>query len=242
MIKAFLGAVQYLSIVPIRFQTAEPGRSATFFPLVGAGLGFAGALVLEQLRSEIPFPVAVLLVLAMWVVLTGGLHEDGFADCVDAFRAGRPRHRILEILKDSRVGAHASLALAMSALIRWQALSTIATPLGPALAAVHGLPRAAIVALAWTTPPVGSGSGNALSQSLTTAGALAAIVQGVALAMLCGDKLASILLGGTIVIVLLARQYFMIRIGGFTGDCLGATEHILETFCLLVFTCRSCIS
>jgi cobalamin synthase len=60
--------------------------------------------------------------------------------------------------------------------------------------------------------------------------------------MLPGDKIASLLLGGTVVIVILARGYFMRRIGGVTGDCLGATQQIVETWCLIVFTCRPCTS
>ncbi|HYP14060.1 MAG TPA: adenosylcobinamide-GDP ribazoletransferase [Bryobacteraceae bacterium] len=243
MIRSITGAIQYLTIVPVPSSSkpASPGSSAVWFPLVGAVIGVSGAIILSQLQVVLPFPIAALMVLAFWAAITGGLHEDGFADCADAMRSWRSRQKILEILKDSRIGAHGALAMLLFALIRWQGLSSIGTPLIPSLAAVHAIPRAAIVALAWLTLPTGSGSGFTLSQSLRTPGALFAILQGVLLALWCGGQLGSILLGGSAIIVILARRYFMARIGGFTGDCLGATEHILETFCLLVFACRPCI-
>jgi adenosylcobinamide-GDP ribazoletransferase len=241
MIRAVLGAVQFLTVIPVRTRTAPMGRSAVFFPLVGAWLGILGAAVLDGARGQVPFSLAALLVLAFWAGITGGLHEDGFADCADAFRAGRARDKILAILKDSRIGAHGALALILSSLVRWQALSSIAVDPVAALAAAQGLPRAAAVALAWLTPPAGSGLGCELSKTMTTPIALIAILQGVLLAAWCGGRLTIILLGGIVFLVIAARRYFMLRIGGVTGDCMGATAHVVEIFCLVVFTCRSCI-
>jgi adenosylcobinamide-GDP ribazoletransferase len=243
MIRAVLGALQFLTISPVRSSTAAPGKSALFFPLIGAWIGIIGAALFDLSRMYMPTAVAAMLVLTFFALLTGGLHEDGFADCADAFRAGRRRDVILAILKDSRIGAHGALALILSSLLRWQALTTLAVvdPV-PSLAAAQGLPRAAAVALVWITPATGSGLGFRLSNSMTTPIAIGAILQGLLLAMWCGDKSALILIAGAVLIVLAARRYFMLRIGGVTGDCLGATAHAVEIFCLVVFTCRSCIS
>jgi adenosylcobinamide-GDP ribazoletransferase len=183
-----------------------------------------------------------LLALAALVVITGGLHEDGFADVADAFRAYRSPETILAIMHDSRVGAHGALALVLVTLIRWQALGSILADPVPALAATLAVARGAIVALAWTTPPAGSGLGRALADSLTTPAALLAMAQTVALAFMAGTAPAVFLLSGAALIVLGARQYFLRRIGGFTGDCLGATVILLETYGFLVFACRPCIS
>jgi adenosylcobinamide-GDP ribazoletransferase len=240
MIRTLLGAVQFLTVLPVRGSTAPPGKSALFFPLVGAWLGILGAALLDSIRYQIPFTLAALLVLAFWALITGGLHEDGFTDCADAFRAGRSRDRILAILKDSRIGAHGALALVLSTLIRWQALSAIAVDPVAALAAAQGLPRAAAVAMAWVTPPAGAGLGFTLSSTMTTPVALAAIAQGLLLAAWCGGLLSLILITGAVMIVAAARRYFMLRIGGVTGDCMGALAHVVEIFCLVVFTCRSC--
>jgi adenosylcobinamide-GDP ribazoletransferase len=242
MIKALLGAVQFLTVLPIRSGTAPPGRSAVFFPFVGAWLGILGAAVLDWTHAAMPITIAALFVLAFWATITGALHEDGFADCADAFRAGRSPERTLAILKDSRIGAHGALALTLTTLIRWQALSAMAVEPVPALAAAQGLSRVAAVALAWITPPAGSGLGFALSNTMTTPVAVIAIVQGALLAAWCGGRLGAILAAGTAVIVLGARRYFVARIGGANGDCLGATGHVVEVFCLAVFTCRNCTS
>jgi adenosylcobinamide-GDP ribazoletransferase len=240
MIRELLGAVQFLTILPVRHATAPSGRSALFFPLVGAGIGILGAIILDLARGQVPFTLAALLVLAFWGLVTGALHEDGFADCADAFRAGRSRDKMLAILKDSRIGAHGALALVLSTLVRWQALSAIAVDPFASLAAAQGLSRAAAVALAWLTPPAGSGLGFSLSNTLTSPIALAAILQGVVLAAWCGDRLGIILVIGSALIVAAARKYFTLRIGGVTGDCMGATSHVVEIFCLVTFTCRSC--
>jgi adenosylcobinamide-GDP ribazoletransferase len=243
MIRAVLGAVQFLTVIPVRGATAAPGRSALFFPLIGAWLGIVGAAVFEEARMHVPAGMAALLVLSFWALVTGGLHEDGLADCADAFRAHRRRDVILAILKDSRIGAHGALALVFSSLLRWQALTAFAAadPV-PSLAVVQGLPRAAAVALVWITPPAGSGLGFRLSNTMTTPIAIGAILQGLLLSVWYGGRPAVILIAGALLIVLAARRYFLLRIGGVTGDCLGATAHVVEIFCLAVFSCRSCIS
>lgn len=241
MIRRMLGAVQFLTVIPVRMRTATPGESALFFPLVGAALGAAGGLALEWARGYVPFTLACLLVLACWTVLTGGLHEDGFADVADAFRSWRSREKILDILKDSRVGAHGAVALILLLLIRWQALSSIAAEPVVALAAALALGRAAVVVLVWITPAVGDGGAARLSATLSTSVAILVLVQGLAFALMTDGRLPSVLLGGTTAITLLARGYFIGRIGGVTGDCLGTVEQLVETWCLIVFTCRPCI-
>ena len=240
MIRRFLGAVQFLTVVPVRTATAPPGASAVFFPLIGALIGASGGLLLDAARGYLPFALVSLVVLAFWALITGGLHEDGFADVADAFRAYRAPEKILAILKDSRVGAHGALALMFLLVVRWQALSSIGIAAVPALAAALGIGRAAVVALMWLTPPAGSGSAMVMARSLRSSDAILAVGQGIALAIWVGGPTASYLLGGTTLLVMLARGYFMRRIGGVTGDCLGATEQVVETWCLIVYTCRPC--
>ncbi|HYO83214.1 MAG TPA: adenosylcobinamide-GDP ribazoletransferase [Bryobacteraceae bacterium] len=240
MIARLAGAIQFLTIIPIRGGGSSLGSSALFFPLVGAGLGATGGGILEVSRGYLPFSLVCLLVLVFWILITGGLHEDGFADCADALRAWRTPEKMLAIMKDSRVGAHGALALILLVLVRWEALSAIAVAEPAALTAALALGRTAIVALLWCAPPAGSGSAVAASASLSTATALLAMAQGAAFALLSGGRLASLLLGGATAIVLLSRRYFVARIGGVTGDCLGATALVVETWCFIVFTCRPC--
>ena len=92
-----------------------------------------------------------------------------------------------------------------------------------------------MVALAWVSRPSGDGLGLAFTSSLTTTGALAAIAQGLAAAMLPGWRPGLLIVAGAYLIVRGARTYFYKRIGGVNGDCLGATEQLLEIFILVLF-------
>jgi adenosylcobinamide-GDP ribazoletransferase len=239
MIARLLGAFQFLTIVPVRSSTAAPGQSALFFPFVGAVLGAAGGVLLQALQSFLSPSLAALLVVAFWAVLTGGLHEDGFADVADAFRAGRPREKILSILKDSRIGAHGALALILISIVRWQALSSFAGDPVRSLSAVLAVSRTSLVGLAWISPPAGDGLGFEFSRTLSGATAVAAIVQALFLAYVGGAG--TILFALAILMVLTARKYFVSRIGGVTGDCLGATCLLVETGGLVLFSCQRCI-
>lgn len=235
-----VGAVQFLTVLPVPGRGAPPGAAAPFFPVVGAAIGAAGALLLEVLGPVISRELAAAAVLALWAVLTGALHEDGLADCFDAIRKGRSPQRSLEILKDSRIGAFGALALILVSLIRWQGLVQIAAPPLPVLVAAGALGRAAVVALAWTARPAGSATGAQFAARLTTRGALCAIVFALAATAFCGLRLAWTFVSLTVLIVFAARRFFHARLGGVTGDGLGATCLVVESAILVVASCRPC--
>jgi len=98
-----------------------------------------------------------------------------------------------------------------------------------------------MVGLAWVSRPAGTGLGYALSSTLSTPTAVAALAQGVLAAFLCGARAGVVIIVGSFLIAKLARQYFYKRLGGVNGDCLGATEQILEIFILAMFACRACV-
>lgn len=239
--RMLLGAISFLTVIPVRVKTAAPGRSAVFFPLIGAVLGAAGAAIYTGLARAIPNSLAALLTVAFWTAITGVLHEDGLADIADALRAGRTQEKMLAILKDSRIGAYGAVAIVISIVARWQAIEHLADArVLEIFIAAQAVPRAAMVALAWVSRPVGTGLGLAFSSTLSTPVALIAIAQGIAAAFLCGVR------GGITIVVVaylairIARWYFYRRIGGINGDCLGATEQMLEIFILVLFTCQAC--
>src|SRR5262245_11792568 len=130
-------ALQFLTILPVRASTAAPGDAAWAFPIIGAFLGLAAAVVLR-------LPMGPILALAVVAILTGALHEDGLADVCDALRTHRTRERMHEILKDSRIGAHGALALVFSVVIRWQALAHLQGNTWLRLPAALGLSRASM--------------------------------------------------------------------------------------------------
>lgn len=220
----FLGALQFLTILPIRRSTCAPGESAVYFPLVGAAVGLAGAGVQLWLGN------ALITVLLM-ILLTGALHEDGLADCADAFGGGRSPDKVLAILKDSRIGAFGALALIFSVGLRAQAISLTGSHLLETLAAAGALSRGAQVALAWISRPAGDGSGKVFAASLTTTRAAAAIVLAIAIAAPVG-VIALPAVVGSAGLTVIARDYFERRLGGVNGDCCGALSQVIELWVL----------
>ncbi|MCU1328713.1 MAG: cobalamin synthase [Bryobacterales bacterium] len=238
MIDRFLAGLQFLTVLPIPGKTASPGRAAVFFPLTGALLGASGGAVFYASRAAFGVSVASLLTIAWLVVITGCLHEDGLADVADAFRAGRSREKILLILKDSRIGTYGAVALIVSLGVRWQALADCRTNPIYGLIAALTLSRTAMVALGCFAPTAGEGLGREFVNGLSGNVGGLAMVQGLLTAFLVGWRYAAPLLLSTIFIVLLARMYFVRRLGGVTGDCLGATCQIVETVNLVILSCR----
>jgi adenosylcobinamide-GDP ribazoletransferase len=235
--RTFLAAVSFLTIIPGPANTVPPGRAAIFFPLVGALIGAAGAGLFILSSLVFPISVAALIAVTFWTLISGVLHEDGLADVADAMRAGRTREKMLAILKDSRIGTYGAVALILSLVARWQAVEHIppARILEVCIVA-HAASRAGMVALAWLSRPSGDGLGLAFTSSLTTTGALIAIAQGLLVSMLLGWRPGVLILCGAYLIIRGARNYFYKRIGGINGDCLGATEQLLEIFILILFS------
>lgn len=239
MIIRLLGALQFLTVFPVRGLTASPSASAIFFPSIGGLLGASAGLVLLACREGLGITFAALIALIYLVFVTGCLHEDGLADVADAFRVGRSREKIMVILKDSRIGTYGGLALISSVLIRWQALA--ATRLNPVfgLAAALALSRTALVLLGYFAAPVGAGLGRTFATGLSRGAMLAALVQAVFLSLLLtGWQYGVAMSISTLAIVFLARAWFSSKIGGVNGDCLGATCQLVEICNLLVLVWR----
>jgi adenosylcobinamide-GDP ribazoletransferase len=235
-VKGLLGAVGFLTRVPVRAE-GPPGRSAVpWFPIVGACIGaFAGGLYATAYQV-LPSPLAALIAVTAAVFLTGALHEDVFADTADAFGSGLRGEQGLEIMRDSRLGTFGSIAIVVS--ISWRVLSVSA--LGPAQAFValvmaHTLGRTAAVVLMTTTK-------SARDDGLGRAGVLASSAPGIWAAVVSGVVLAGAL-GGWWVLPALAlaslgvvwlRTASLVRFSGVTGDILGAGEQITEIAVLTV--------
>ncbi len=241
MIRSLLGAIQFLTIVPVRRSTSAPGACAFWFPPVGAAIGAAGGVAFVWLSPWMGAPMAAVAAVAIWCLLGGGLHEDGLTDVADAIRAGRSIDRIHAILKDRTIGVYGGLALVLSVLARWQALQTIpAFQVIQVSAVAHALSRASMVILAYVGRPARSGLGRAFAESLTPLGFSAALMWSIVAAASLGWRPALALLLGLYMAVRFARFWFERRLGTITGDCLGATGLVVEIFALVLFTCQRC--
>ncbi len=241
--RAIRAAVALLTRVPVRglpFGRDEWRWASAWLPLTGALIGAALAGVWLALSAAGPTATAA-VVLAIGAWLTGALHEDGLADTADALGGDADRERVLGILKDSRVGAYGALALALSVAVRMAALATLAggAPVGLILA--HAIARCPPVwlmaALPYVTDPATAkhrhvaGAGWPQVLVATTTGAI-----GLTAAVACGAvSVTSALLvaAGAIAVGVLSGRRFSARVGGITGDFLGATEQVGEAAVLL---------
>ncbi len=222
-------ALQFLTILPVRSSNSQPGASAAWFPLVGCLLGLTAAATRH-------LPLGSVLALLLLTLLTGGLHEDGLADVCDAVRAYRSREKMMEILHDSRIGAHGALAIVFSLLIRWQALDHITGESWLRVPAALGIARGLMVLLAAWTPAVGSGLGRGFRDNLPRSAAWLTALQIVILCFAGGWRAALMLIPLQLTVLAGVRRWFLARLGGVTGDCLGFTCQLSEAATLVVFT------
>lgn len=252
-------AAQFLTRLPVPalpdFEPRWLARSARYFPLVGAVVGAACAAVWLALAPLLPAAVAIGLVLAFGLLVTGALHEDGFADVCDGLGGGRSAEASLAIMKDSRIGAYGALGLLMLLGLKWTVLLALpAAQLPLLLVGAHMWSRWCALGLVVQLPYVrgmGEGKSRDFAQPLALFDWIVSGVLGLialALAALAasvrqsptwlGTPALRPLLGALLLAPFVAAGaglYFRRRLGGYTGDCLGATQQLCElTFLIAV--------
>ena len=246
-LRLFLIALQFMTRVPVPrwvgFEAERLNRSARHFAGVGMLVGVFGAGVLWLASRWWPMPVAVGLSMAATLWLTGAFHEDGFADTCDGLGGAVSRERALEIMKDSRIGAYGAIGIAMMLGLKAATLATLplATAL-PALVLGHTASRAAATALMLLLPYAGDAAhakAKPLAQQVGAAeGVGAALWLGLVslglwgLGVIAAPGLGIALVSATLAAMACAR-WLRHRLGGFTGDTLGATQQIAEVALLL---------
>ena len=248
----FLVAVQFLTRLPVPhltgFQASWLSESARFFPLVGALVGVIGVAIWWLCGLFFPPLVAVGLMMSASLLLTGAFHEDGFADVCDGFGGGRTRDAVLAIMKDSRIGAYGAIGIAMMLGLKWSVLVSLPYAAFPiVVVGAHVLSRWCAISLIWRLPYVradAEAKSKPLANSLSGAdwllsGVLGAIALLPALWLVdpaARSGLAPVLLAAPAlsgIATALAAGYFKGRIGGYTGDCLGAAQQLAELSFLL---------
>lgn len=248
-LRLYLIALQFLTRVPVpRWVGFEPAwlhDSARHFPGVGLFVGGVASAVLWAAGQLWPAAVAVGLSIAATLWLTGAFHEDGLADSADALGGAVSRERALVIMKDSRIGSYGALALLVvlglkaSVLValaqREVALVLIALPVAHTwsravpVALLRGLQYAGDPEHAKAKPMAQQVSRVSLALALVwcLATGLGAVLLGISAAALCIAALASALAG------LILARWFKRRLGGYTGDTLGAAQQGTELVILL---------
>ena len=236
----FFIALQFLTIFPIQLKEMpskqQNGQSLLFYPLIGLMIGailFAIAMLLHAL------PVILLssLILVVWIWLTGGLHLDGLADTADAWVGGfGDKERTLKIMKDPSCGPIGVLSLIILCLIKWSALYVLLEKqLYSALFLFPILGRLTPLFLFLTTQYVREkGLGSSIAEFIPKTGSiiLSALCLIAAAYFAWVGVLTVMIFIGTLIYL---RHKFIQRIGGITGDTVGASIEICEAVSVLSF-------
>jgi adenosylcobinamide-GDP ribazoletransferase len=233
-VEELLVAFQFLTRLPasrISHQSDSLSRSTKFFPLIGLVVGLGASVLQHLLAPHLNRALVALLILIYLVLITGGLHEDGLADTVDAFGGGWNREQILTILRDSRIGTFGALALVLSLLARFLLLSILPVNRFTAfVVSAHVLCR-------WTTLPLScflrparenDGQGARVAQKISPVSFLLGTMLSFAIVFYLMRSEFWIPVLVAFVIAALSGLYYFRRIGGITGDCFGATNQITE--------------
>jgi adenosylcobinamide-GDP ribazoletransferase len=212
-------------------------------PLAGAIVGGLGAAVFLTLHKiGLPGIISATVAVAVEIVLTGGLHEDGLADVADGFGGGRDRDAKLTIMRDSRIGTYGAIALCLILFLRIEAITALARPfsefaVGAFVLAAAAARVAALTPLIWAAPVRSDGAGasiGVLDANVLVGAAVTMTLLATSLGLLSLGLLQAFfacLVGAVVarLIVALAQR----QIGGQTGDVCGATAQIVQVAVLL---------
>jgi adenosylcobinamide-GDP ribazoletransferase len=238
-VTGLVAALQFLTRVPLRLDEAvAPQRMVPWFPFAGALIGAVVGGVAWVAAELVPLPVAAAIAVVFGLLLTGAFHEDGLADMADAFGAGVTTDERWAILADPRHGTYGVAALTSSVLVRVVSVASIASPptMWIALICSHTLGRTwSVLTIAFGRPARDSGlGGGVLGQRPRPRATAAGVLLALGLATLAAGWWvgpAFVIAGlGTAIAYALARR----KLGGVSGDVLGAIEQVAE--CLTLIT------
>lgn len=210
--------------------------AAWAYPIAGMLIAWIAALVaVVSVALGLSAPVAALIALGVGTICTGAMHEDGLADCADGFWGAWTRERQLEIMKDSQIGTYGVIALILSFGLRWAALSGLmaAGAMVIPLVSAAVISRAAMVGVMYALP---NARPNGLSRQTGTvpkSAALVAVGVGLIATLFVANAAFLALLFWVVVVTIGCALIARAKIGGQTGDVLGATQQIIEITVLL---------
>lgn len=240
----FAIALQFLTRVPVTIRksvnSANIARAMAYFPVIGLLLGVFTAAVHRIFAPVLPVSVRDLIAIAAMVIVTGNMHGDGLMDTADGLFSGRPRERMLEIMRDSCVGSHGVMAGALALLAKFVLLgqlppgtkefALIVVPVAGRWAQVYG---AAVYPYARTGEGTG-GFADYVGRREIFWASLTLLATSLGLFYLQGGILVLGILAGTAMM----GRFIASRIGGITGDALGAMNELAELLALFILQFR----
>ena len=233
-----LAALQFLTILPVKrnFTSEQIGRSTVWFPVVGFVIGailFGLHYILELI---LPIALVNALLIAVLVILSGGLHLDGLSDTIDGLAGHRTPERRLEIMRDSHIGAIGAVGLFLFLIIEYVCLNSIPEKYLPfTLLLAPAVSRWAMVYAIFVFPYARpEGLGKAFKQAVGRSEFLIASFLTMLLAVILFPTAGPVIAAGTWIIISLSAFYIKRQIGGLTGDTYGAINEIALITVLLV--------
>ncbi len=235
---SFFTALSFLTTIPLPQHLAKNFNFSgcqRYFPLIGAIIGLLAAICCYIFFALFPGLVAAVLSTIFLLVLTGGLHMDGLSDTADGFLSQRPREKILQIMKDSCIGSFGSLAQVCILLLKISALYALADQAYVAIFITPIIGRSAILLLSNTFSPASTnGLGHAINSSNNTFPMLLGLVVGGILLIVFFSYIGLLALILALATILILGKISQHKIGGYTGDILGAGCELSETVTLII--------
>ncbi|MEQ1629907.1 MAG: adenosylcobinamide-GDP ribazoletransferase [Gallionella sp.] len=244
-LRLLLTAVQFFTRLPVPdwvgHSAGQLNQASRYFPLVGMVVGALSAAILYSSAQVFPLSVAVLLSMIASILITGAFHEDGLSDFVDGLGGGFTREKVLAIMKDSRIGAYGVIALVLALLIKFQSLLALCHAhswqfLAAALIAAHSFSRLMATSIMLTQRYIrddDTARAKPAAQQISTVSFTIATLTGIAsLALLFAAGEPVVNLSSAVFAAIMMRMYLAWRLrkrlGGYTGDCLGAVQQLTE--------------
>lgn len=226
-------ATGFLSRLPVpevrEFTEQKLNHAGRYFPLVGALIGLLCATAFWLTTLAFSNLVAAVVCVITGLVVTGAFHEDGLADTLDGFGGGLDRERKLTIMKDSRIGTYGAVALWSALSLKVLLIADLPQPV-IGIIIVHLLSRAVATSLIFDLPyvrDIDSSKVKPLAENLSSRDKLTILVTS-AIALVFVLPVAIYLVIAMLVVRQACAVWFKRQIGGFTGDCLGASQQIAE--------------
>ncbi len=242
-LKVFFTAIMFYTRIPVPkgtgFSAENLNRATRYFPLIGILVGGVGALVFILVNLILSTPVSIVISIALMILLTGAFHEDAIADFCDGFGGGYSQEKILSIMKDSRIGTYGAIALILLLMSKFLLINEIDVAMIPlVIISSHALSRLNPVLLIFTLSYV-SKDETSKSKPVGKKGSLTTLILAIlfGLAPLCLIPLIYIpfLILTLGLVFVLFRAYVNKKVGGYTGDILGALQQFSELAFYLCF-------
>jgi len=236
---SFLLAMQFLTIFPLKirnFSDKKMSRALIYFPIVGLFLGLilSGLNILLSISNILMLASNIILVIIL-IILTGGMHLDGLADTADAFLSGKEKKEMLEIMRDSHIGVMGVLALISVILLKIGLLTCVNTAIKPGiLMLVCILSRWSVVLQMYFFPYARQdGKAKIFIEGMSLKKLILSAIITIVLAFMIRGTEGLIVLLVISVFAYVLGGFVSRKIGGITGDTLGATIELAEVISLL---------